>query len=42
MRAAVTEALAGLTKDGTYAAILGKWGLSDDAVAEPLLNAALQ
>ena len=38
----MTEALAGLTKDGTYAAILAKWGLSAEAVAEPLLNAALQ
>ncbi len=42
LRAAVTEALAGLIKDGAYAAILAKWGLSANAVQEPLLNASPQ
>ena len=42
LRAAVTEALAGLMKDGTYAAILAKWGLSANAVERPLLNASPQ
>lgn len=42
LRAAVTEALAGLMKDGSYTAILAKWGLSSNAVVEPLLNASPQ
>ena len=42
LRAAVTDALAGLIKDGSYTAILAKWGLSANAVTEPLLNASPQ
>ena len=42
LREAVTEALRGLIADGTYAAILAKWGLSANAVAAPMLNAATQ
>ncbi len=42
LRAAVTGALAGLIQDGGYAAILAKWGLSANAVAEPMLNASSQ
>ncbi len=42
LRAAVTEALAGMIADGTYAAVLAKWGLSANAVAEPMLNASTQ
>ena len=42
LRAAVIEALAGLMADGTYKAILAKWGLGANAVAEPMLNASPQ
>jgi polar amino acid transport system substrate-binding protein len=42
LRAAVTDALEGLIKDGTYAAILAKWGLSANAVKGPMLNASPQ
>ncbi len=42
LRAAVTEALDGLIKDGSYATILAKWGLSANAVAAPMLNASPQ
>ena len=42
LRAAVTEALAGMIQDGSYAAILAKWGLSANAVAQPMLNASPQ
>lgn len=42
LRAAVTEALAGLMADGTYKAIFAKWGLGANAVAEPMLNASPQ
>ena len=42
LREAVTEALRGLIADGTYKAILTKYGLAANAVAEPLLNAAPQ
>jgi polar amino acid transport system substrate-binding protein len=42
LRAAVTAALAGMIADGTYAEILAKWGLSANAVAEPMLNASPQ
>ncbi len=42
LRAAVTEALSGLMADGTYRAILVKWGLSGNALSEPRLNAATQ
>ena len=42
LREAVTEALRGLIANGTYNAILTKYGLAANAVAEPLLNAAPQ
>jgi polar amino acid transport system substrate-binding protein len=42
LRDAVTGALAGLIADGSYAAILAKWGLSANAVQAPLLNASPQ
>ena len=42
LRQAVTEALAGLIADGSYAAILAKWGLGANAVKEPMLNASPQ
>ena len=42
LRAAVTVALADMIADGTYTAILAKWGLSANAVAEPMLNASPQ
>ena len=38
----MTDALAGLIKDGSYTAIPAKWGLSANAVTEPLLNAPPQ
>lgn len=40
LREAVMEALRGLIADGSYATILGKHGLGDNAVAEPLVNAS--
>lgn len=40
LREAVTEALQSLIADGSYAAILSKWGLSANAVAKPMLNAS--
>ncbi len=42
LRAAVTDALRGMIADGTYKAILTKYGLAANGVAEPLLNAATQ
>ena len=42
LRDAVTDALRGLIADGTYKAVLTKWGLAANAVPEPLLNAATQ
>ncbi len=42
LREAVTEALRGMIADGTYQTVLAKWGLSANAVAEPMLNASLQ
>jgi polar amino acid transport system substrate-binding protein len=42
LREAVTEALRGLIADGTYKAVLTKYGLAANAVAEPTLNAAPQ
>jgi polar amino acid transport system substrate-binding protein len=42
LREAVTEALRGMIADGTYQAVLAKWGLSANAVAQPTLNAATQ
>lgn len=41
-RETVTEALRALIADGTYRAVLTKYGLEGNAVAEPLLNAAPQ
>lgn len=42
LREAVTEALEALMADGSYAAILTKWGLAANAVPKPLLNASPQ
>jgi polar amino acid transport system substrate-binding protein len=38
----VTQQLAAMIADGSYKAILDKWGLSANAVAAPMLNAATQ
>lgn len=40
LREAIMEALRDLIADGTYVAILKKYGLGDNAVAEPLVNAS--
>lgn len=42
LREAVTGALEALIADGSYTAILSKWGLSANAVPKPLLNASPQ
>ena len=42
LRDAVAGALAGLIEDGSYTAILAKWSLSANAVAQPMLNASPQ
>ncbi len=42
LREAVTGALEALIADGSYTAILTKWGLSANAVPKPLLNASPQ
>jgi polar amino acid transport system substrate-binding protein len=42
LREAVTDALRGIIADGTFKAVLTKYGLAANAVAEPLLNAAPQ
>lgn len=42
LREVVTETLRAMIADGTYGAILGKYGLGGNAVKEPLLNAATQ
>jgi polar amino acid transport system substrate-binding protein len=42
LREAVTAALRDMIADGTYGAVLAKYGLSANAVAEPTLNAATQ
>ena len=42
LREAVTEKLSAMIADGSYKAILDKWGLGANAVAEPLMNAAPQ
>jgi polar amino acid transport system substrate-binding protein len=42
LREAVMEALAAMMADGAYKAILAKWGLADNALAKPSLNAATQ
>ena len=40
LREAVMEALRGLIADGTYGRILVKYGLGDNSVGEPLVNAS--
>lgn len=42
LREAVTDALESLIADGSYTAILTKWGLSANAMPKPLLNASPQ
>lgn len=42
LRDAVTGALEAIMADGSYAAILAKWGLSANALPKPLLNASPQ
>jgi polar amino acid transport system substrate-binding protein len=42
LREAVTSALRGMIADGSYLAVLQKYGLAANAVAEPTLNAAPQ
>lgn len=42
LRVVITDTLAELIKDGTYGAILGRFGLEANAVEKPLLNAAPQ
>ncbi len=42
LREAVTGALEAIIADGSYAAILAKWGLGANAVARPMLNASPQ
>jgi polar amino acid transport system substrate-binding protein len=42
LRDAVTTALRGMIADGSYLAVLTKYGLQANAVAEPTLNAATQ
>lgn len=38
---ALLEALKGIIEDGTYLAILEKWGMADGAIGEPVINGAL-
>jgi len=40
LREAVMEALGGMIADGSYVAILGKYGLAANAVSTPLVNAS--
>ncbi len=42
LRDAVTDALRGLIADGSYQAVLAKYGLGANAVTEPMLNASAQ
>ncbi|NPU67116.1 ABC transporter substrate-binding protein [Bradyrhizobium sp. 83012] len=42
LREAVTDQLKAMIADGSYKAILDKWGLGANAVREPMLNAAPQ
>ena len=42
LREVLTATLAAMIKDGSYKAILDKYGLGENAVAEPLLNASPQ
>lgn len=39
---AVQAALTSLIADGTYAKILAKWGVSDGAITEPVVNGAIE
>jgi len=42
LREVVTETLTAMIADGAYKAVLDKWGLGANAVAQPMLNAAPQ
>ena len=42
LREAVTEQLAAMIADGSYKAVLDKYGLGANAVAQPMMNAAPQ
>jgi polar amino acid transport system substrate-binding protein len=42
LREVVTEKLAAMIADGSYKAVLDKWGLGANAVVQPMLNAASQ
>src|SRR3954469_17229697 len=42
LREVVTEKLAAMIADGSYKAVLDKWGLGANAVVQPMLNAAPQ
>jgi polar amino acid transport system substrate-binding protein len=42
LREVVTEKLTAMIADGSYKAVLDKWGLGANAVAQPMLNAAPQ
>jgi polar amino acid transport system substrate-binding protein len=42
LREVVTQQLAAMITDGSYKAILDKWGLGANAVVRPMLNAATQ
>jgi len=42
LRDAVMEALGAMIADGAYKTILTKWGIADNAIEKPLLNAATQ
>jgi polar amino acid transport system substrate-binding protein len=42
LREVVTEHLAAMISDGSYNAILDKYGLGANAVAQPMMNASTQ
>ena len=42
LRGVLTDVLAGMIRDGSYQAILARYGLGGNAVAQPLLNAGPQ
>jgi polar amino acid transport system substrate-binding protein len=42
LREVVTEHLAAMIADGSYKAILDKYGLGANAVAQPMMNASTQ
>jgi len=42
LREVVTEHLAAMMVDGSYKAILDKYGLGANAVAQPMMNASTQ